>query len=290
MDAPAASGFEVVVGGRTMRHPPYRVRKCNVCGLHYKSDRLNDEQLGDYYSQLEYESFESDTLMPPDKLIVDAQAGLPPGSRILDFGCGVGRTLARSVAERKCFGVEPNARAAAVASQRGITVIADSELDASYAGFFDMVVLSDVYEHLPHPMDTLLRLRRCLKPGGTLLLVTGFADGVNPRELLSEHWYFRVPGHLHMAGSRHLEWIATQGRLRLGRQVALCHYRPSFVQDLMQRARLWAYAATRLSPAGMQARMVRALPVLKRAALWNNAPVMTCAKDHVFASFIKTES
>src|SRR5258706_8614225 len=197
-DSRPASGFEFLAGGRAFRHPPYSVRQCTTCGLYFKSARISDGDLGDYYAHLQHESFETAGLMPPDRLIVRAEASLPEGSRILDFGCGAGRSLAHLVSRHACYGVEPNARAAAVARSRGITIVSDAELDAGYGGFFDMIVLSDVYEHLPRPVDTILRMRSCLKPGGKLVLVTGLGDAVRPPPLLAEFWYFLAPGHLQL--------------------------------------------------------------------------------------------
>src|SRR5260221_215150 len=56
-DSRPASGFEFLAGGRAFRHPPYSVRQCTTCGLYFKSARISDWDLGDYYAHLEHESF-----------------------------------------------------------------------------------------------------------------------------------------------------------------------------------------------------------------------------------------
>jgi len=285
-----ASEFKVTVAGKTFRQPEYEVRGCTACGLHFKSRRLSDADLADYYAQLPFESFESERLMPTDRLIMAAQNRLPAGSRILDFGCGVGRSLSHSVPRHECFGVEPNARAAEIARARGITILRDEDLDTRHHEFFDMIVLSDVYEHLTKPAQVLERMRGCLKLGGTLVLVTGLVDNVQPRQLLSEHWYFRVLGHLYMVSELHLRWIARTLSLRLTLRTALSHYDRSWIRDSIQHLQSWAYVTTHCSPTSAGARLVRSLPVMRRAALWNNAPMLTCGKDHVFATFTRPEA
>lgn len=284
----AARGFRTSAGGREFVHPPYHVCQCVACGVYRKTARVGDAELERYYELLDFETFENAALMPPDRLVVAAARTLPAGSRILDYGCGVGRSLAPSTDRHQCFGVEPNGRAAALAASRGITLVDAAALEGAFAGSFDLVVASDVYEHLPRPAATVRRLAACLKPGGSLILVTGFADGVRPRELLAEFWYFRIVGHLHMVSERHLRWLAAEARLALESHRTLSHYDPSPLRDLLQRFRLWAYATTHLAPSGTLARLVARLPVVGRAALWSNAPMHSGGADHVFAVFRKS--
>ena len=283
-----ATAFTAFAGAEAFHHPPYHVCGCAQCGAWQKTARLGEAELDRYYARLEHESFESARLMPPDRLIVAAADALPAGSRILDYGCGIGRTLALCAARHACLGVEPNARSAAVAAGRGITLVDEAELETRLAGSIDMVVLADVYEHLLRPLEVVRALAACLKPGGMLWLLTGYADRVSPPELLAEFWYFRVAGHLRMVSERHLGWLARSSGLELRSQHALSHYDPDLLRDAMQRFRLWAYAATHLRPSGAAARLVAHVPVVRRAAAWSNAPMLSCGADHVMAVFGKS--
>lgn len=51
--------------------------------------------------------------------------------------------------------------------------VADIEKELPFsAGMFDVINLSDVLEHLEHPVDTLRQLRRLAKPGGSIVVST----------------------------------------------------------------------------------------------------------------------
>lgn len=102
------------------------------------------------------------------------------GARVLDVGCGdAGVLIAFAEAGAACSGIEPDARSlergAARAEEHGVRV----ELRQSFAeeipfadGAFDLVLLDNVLEHVRDRDRTLAEIRRVLRPGGLLYLVT----------------------------------------------------------------------------------------------------------------------
>jgi SAM-dependent methyltransferase len=122
-----------------------------------------------------------------------------PGAKLFELGCGRGHFLAEAQAAGfDVFGADiaPDSVAAAgalVGPERmrcGMT----EELDLPEAAF-DVCVLLDVIEHMRDPLDTLARMRRCLRPGGTLLMVTPSLDSLSAR-LLGTHWVEFKDEHL----------------------------------------------------------------------------------------------
>lgn len=94
------------------------------------------------------------------------------GKRILDAGCGYATTSERlRRLGNHVTGVESNAEAVAVASQRLDEVIA-ADLQNFDAGprRFDCIIFADVLEHLPWPSAVLERYVRFLAPGGVVLV------------------------------------------------------------------------------------------------------------------------
>jgi SAM-dependent methyltransferase len=98
---------------------------------------------------------------------------LAPGARLLDAGCGSGRTLDELARYGRPTGVDLSPEAVATARRRGhddVRVARVEELPFADATF-DVVTCLDVVEHTPDDRATLAELRRVTRPGG-LLLVT----------------------------------------------------------------------------------------------------------------------
>lgn len=78
---------------------------------------------------------------------------VPPGSRVLDLGCGDGRLLAHLCAQRQCsgYGIEISDANVAACTQRGVNVI-QLNLEEGLALFedksFDVVLQLDTLQHL----------------------------------------------------------------------------------------------------------------------------------------------
>ncbi len=96
--------------------------------------------------------------------------------RVLDLGCGDGTlgALAAARVPSAVIGVDWAEGSLARSRTRGLTVVRAS-LDAALpfaAGSFDVVIMSEVIEHLVDPDLALVEVRRVLVSGGTLLLST----------------------------------------------------------------------------------------------------------------------
>ena len=96
-------------------------------------------------------------------------------NRVLDVGCGEGRTgaaLKASGRAAEVVGVEKNSVIAAIAQSHIDRVIcADIEgLELPFApGRFDYIVLADVLEHLVNPWTVVERLAELLREGGHII-------------------------------------------------------------------------------------------------------------------------
>ena len=262
-------------------HPDYAVARCEACALIYKTATPDPDSLAAYYRALDCAPFEAGLDFPTDAAALAAARRAGPGARVLDHGCSAGRLLAALGPAFARFGVEPNAAAAARAAARGVTILDEA---AAGAERFEVILLTDVYEHLIAPLETTARLAGLLEPGGRLVLVTGLADALPPRRE-AEHWYFRIYGHLQMAGAAHLDWLAK--RLGLEREDAKrrSHYRRDRSRWWRQRAQAFAYARFRDAPSALPTRLLGAVPLLRRARLWSNLPATDQFEDHVVATF-----
>jgi SAM-dependent methyltransferase len=99
------------------------------------------------------------------------QLPLPSPARILDAGCGSGRTLEELVDYGTVAGLELNSDAAEMARGRGLGEVHVGRLEELPwpPESFDLITCLDVIEHVPDDLAALRELRRVIAPGGWLL-------------------------------------------------------------------------------------------------------------------------
>jgi len=100
------------------------------------------------------------------------RAGLPDAPRVLDAGCGTGRNLVEFGALGPASGIDPSPAAVAFCRARGLPDVREGDIEAlpfADAGF-DLVLATDVLEHVEHDDVAARELRRVTAPGGRLLV------------------------------------------------------------------------------------------------------------------------
>lgn len=127
---------------------------------------------------------------------------LPPpkkkAMRLLDVGCGDGEFLSlASSCGWDVFGLDPDGRAIANASSKGIEALqAGIEYFDGKSEIFDFISLSHVIEHLHKPNYTIERCFDLLRPGGSLWIETPNINGPGAR-VFGKNWRgLEAPRHL----------------------------------------------------------------------------------------------
>ena len=116
--------------------------------------------------------------------LIHGDTRFPPGSRVLEAGCGVGAQTLIMAAQNpgvRFVSVDLSpasvAQARAAAAAAGLRNVEFQPADIFHLPFaphsFDHVVLCFVLEHLPEPVVALNLLRGMVKPGGTLVAIEG---------------------------------------------------------------------------------------------------------------------
>ena len=106
---------------------------------------------------------------------VGRQLAATPPARVLDFGCGVGRSLPfleQAFPSAQVWGYDPSADCAREAKKRAPRANVVAEWSEVTEGSFDCILAANVFHHVPpaHRGEELDRCRRLLAPGGSLFV------------------------------------------------------------------------------------------------------------------------
>jgi SAM-dependent methyltransferase len=98
-------------------------------------------------------------------------SSLPAEIRILDFGCGTGGNSPSYASYGSVFGLEPDLQAVQLASSRGAgRFVRGSGTELPFRSEkFDVVVASDVLEHIGNDRGAVEEIARVLRPGGAFI-------------------------------------------------------------------------------------------------------------------------
>jgi len=182
-----------VLGTRELYGFPVSMGYCRQCGLGVLTPRLNNEALEAFYQQ-EYRQLKFGIIRRNviasefargrrrgryiDGFLQEQGISLE-GQRVVEVGCGPGGIL-HWFAERGAdvTGCDLDPEIVAYGQQQGLQIVSgDMDMMLKADRRFDIMVLSHVLEHVPSPVDFLLRARRMLKTSGCLYVeVPGLND------------------------------------------------------------------------------------------------------------------
>lgn len=191
----------------------YQVARCRSCGVEQTAPRLDTAELIATYER--YYNFRSgDEANYARRRSAAVRSGLyrwwlrldgdisfvleaGRGRRLLDVGSNEGRNLALFAQSGfRAEGVEPNPAAWEASRRAGLVVHQGGLGDLSPEDPFDVVVMSNVLEHVHDPADVLAQARARLRPGGEIWISCPNASGW-PRRRFGSSWInWHPPFHL----------------------------------------------------------------------------------------------
>ena len=111
--------------------------------------------------------------------------------KILDVGCSLGHFLRIFDGlgfETYGIDIADYAIRQAKENTKANTCVCDIQLGAPFNdGFFDLITIFEVFEHLERPVDALKQIHRILKPDGLLILATSNTNSIT-RLIMGKRW------------------------------------------------------------------------------------------------------
>ncbi|MBB5373580.1 class I SAM-dependent methyltransferase [Acidocella aromatica] len=135
----------------------------------------------------------------------------PAGTRVLEIGgaYGFGLDFCEQIYGWKGEGFDPSPLAACGARELGLNIRKDYFTEANLAeGPWDVIVATEVVEHIPNPPDFLRLLRAALADDGILVLTTPDAECITPELGMAELTAILAPdAHLVLQTAQSLEYV-----------------------------------------------------------------------------------
>jgi 2-polyprenyl-3-methyl-5-hydroxy-6-metoxy-1,4-benzoquinol methylase len=182
--------------------------KCKNCGLVYMNPIERVDRTNGYYSRAT--NNHAPTIRESYLRTAQAQVRLvqerAKGTNLLDIGCAQGFFLfCASRAGYTVRGVELSQDAADYArTEFGLDIeVKPFEAIEFPDNAFDVVTLWQTLEHLTLPLQTLLEVRRILKPGGLVVVSTPDIDAL-PSRVLGKRWWDIKRLHINQFSTRTL--------------------------------------------------------------------------------------
>ena len=206
----------------------FSLHTCNACSLCYTFPQTSEKILREIYTG-EYWTKESVIL----KLGVIARLVhkfnevrlaatvrpllrlLPTGASILEVGCGAGQLAA--YLKRKGHNVEVTDFSQDILDEiknlYGINGYCGNLSDICFTRVYDGIIFNNVLEHIPGPIDTLIKAKQLLAPRGLVFLEVPNIASVQFR-LFQKNWFpLQIPEHLFHFSPQSLENMTHQASL-----------------------------------------------------------------------------
>lgn len=189
----------------------YPFSRCRACEHLFGTRMPSDAELAEFYSRYSYDVH--DLSRVPDFIssrlseIVVGFEGFRRTNRLLDVGFGAGAMLRAADGNRwEPHGIETSRLAVEKAKKNGFLLALEGDfLRAPYPqGYFDVIVATELLEHLPDPLPFIRKAWDLLAPHGAFYLTTPNGDGISCR-LLGVDWsVVDPPEHLNLFSRRSL--------------------------------------------------------------------------------------
>lgn len=179
----------------------YKIIECKNCGLVYTYPQTSLSELGAFYEGNFYEHYKSPSPLEMTKwgALLHNIHKLKKGGRLLEVGCSIGNFLNIAKKYFEAYGVEVAQWSSKFARENyNLNVFTGTIQQRKFPDCtFDVVVASELIEHLHDPSKFVKEVRRVLRKDGLLVLTTGNIGSLMAKLKRKKWWYFAPKYHLY---------------------------------------------------------------------------------------------
>jgi len=207
------SSGPAIIAHRQFRACNYTLARCRTCGLHFCSPTPTREEIASFYAGEYHQALRTSGATEQafaarfagyrDLVLEFVRCG-----RSLDIGTTTG--LMPALLKQAGFdaeGIEYNEASAKYGEEHyGVRIhVGDFLQHRAELGLFDLISMTDVLEHAPHPLEFLHAVCEHLKPGGWMLVTFPDIQSIESRyvrlcsQILRRDWIWyccRIPTHV----------------------------------------------------------------------------------------------
>lgn len=230
-------------GDQILLSTPLRLLRCRECGLvslRHRSQEFDDD-LYEYYAKRlerpEAEVYRAVNTARQQQLL-SWLGGRVSGRRLLDVGCGAGQ-LVRTANDRgwDAQGIDLSAPAIRVCERFGVPARkVDFFSSVLNPERFDVIVMSELIEHVPNPQSFLERAGQLLNRGGVLYLTTPNFSALS-RHIMGADWFALDPQHISYFDPPAFEHLVRRVSLLRAEKIRTANVGPEAALYLVRRLR-----------------------------------------------------
>jgi len=186
--------------------------RCQHCSFVFSNVKPSQEELDEVYRGYSREVTRTKLTLEKMGHVALKLKNLQKCKRVLDIGCGDGEFL-KIFKDMGCevFGTEYDPIAEDICRNKGIAMLGGGLMPSVDGGKqleqFDLVVLTEVIEHVNNPIDVIENISQLLKKDGLLYLTTPNFSSLERRVLLGQWGMFCYPEHISFYSPRTLNAI-----------------------------------------------------------------------------------
>ena len=182
---------------------------CRACGFVYSLLIPNDADYARVYGAYDYAGEDAARTATSIGKEAALAARLADGrtGKVLDVAAGAGRFLEHFQAlGLDCYATEFNEEMCQFLERKGFTAYRGGLFpEAAPEGAFDIVIFTEIIEHINNPNPVLEGLSRLLRPGGIIYITTPNWNSIERRALKSDWGMLCWPEHITYWTPRHVD-------------------------------------------------------------------------------------